>query len=267
MGRRGGGMAGGDNRAVDISRFDTLLFDLDGVITRTATLHATAWKDLFDAFLASRAAATGVPFVPFDVDTDYLLYVDGRRRYDGVDTFLRSRGIVLPYGDPSDPPDAETSCGLGNRKNGYFAQHLAQFGVEVFDDAVELVRVARGHGRKLAVVSASRNCADILSRVGLLDLFDVRVTGVEAADLGLPGKPAPDTYLKAAELLGTAPADAVVLEDAVAGVQAGRAGSFGLVVGVDRRGEGDLLRAHGADVVSADLREFLPSLVATPGPR
>src|SRR5215211_811820 len=124
MGRKGGGMTDGDNRAVDISRFDTLLFDLDGVITRTATLHATAWKDLFDAFLASRADATGEPFVPFDVDTDYLLYVDGRRRYDGVDTFLRSRGIVLPYGDPSDPPDAGTSCGLGNRKNGYFAQRL-----------------------------------------------------------------------------------------------------------------------------------------------
>ncbi len=260
-------MAEGSDHMTDISCYDALLFDLDGVITRTATLHAAAWKDLFDNFLAGRARRRQEPFVPFNTATDYLLYVDGRRRYDGVDTFLRSRGIELPHGDPADPPQAETICGLGNRKNGYFTQRLAQLGVEVFDDTVELINAARRHGRKLAVVSASENCEAILARAGLLDHFDTRVTGVEAAALHLPGKPAPDTYLKAAELLDTPPAAAVIFEDAISGVQAGRAGGFGLVVGVDRRGEADLLRTHGADVVSADLRTFLSSLSAAPRPR
>ena len=241
----------------DISRYDALLFDLDGVITRTATLHAAAWKDLFDDFLSGRARERKEQFVAFDTVSDYLLHVDGRRRYDGVDTFLRSRGIELPYGDPADPPEAVTICGLGNRKNAYFNQRLAQLGVEVFEDTVELIRAARRHGRKVAVVSASENCEAILARAGLLDLFDTRVTGVEAAELHLAGKPAPDTYLKAAELLDTPPSAAVVFEDAISGVQAGRAGGFGLVVGVDRRGEPDLLRGHGADVVSADLSTFV----------
>jgi beta-phosphoglucomutase family hydrolase len=241
----------------DISTYDALLFDLDGVITRTATLHAAAWKALFDDYLSRRAGELNEPFVAFDTVGDYLLYVDGRRRYDGVDTFLRSRGIELPPGDPTDPPGAETICGLGNRKNDYFNERLAQLGVETFDDTVELINEARRHGRKVAVVSASENCAAILTRAGLLDLFDARVTGVEAAQLHLPGKPAPDTYLKAAELLDTPPAAAVVFEDAISGVQAGRAGGFGLVVGVDRRGEGELLRRHGADVVSDDLRTFV----------
>jgi alpha,alpha-trehalase len=240
----------------DISRFDALLFDLDGVITRTATLHAGAWKDLFDHFLSDRAEERGEAFVPFDVASDYLLYVDGRRRYDGVDTFLRSRGIELPHGDPTDPPEAETVCGLGNRKNGYFNDRLTQLGVEVFDDTVELIAAARRHGRKVAVVSASENCEAILARAGLLELFDTRVTGIEAAQLNLAGKPAPDTYLKAAELLDTSPAAAIVFEDAISGVQAGRAGGFGLVVGVDRRGESELLRSHGAHVVTDNLRTF-----------
>jgi trehalose 6-phosphate phosphatase len=241
----------------DISRYDALLFDLDGVITRTATLHAAAWMDLFDDFLSGRARERNEPFVPFDTASDYLLHVDGRRRYDGVDTFLRSRGIELPYGDPADPPEAVTICGLGNRKNAYFNQRLAQLGVEVFEDTVELITAARAHGRKVAVVSASENCEAILARAGLLGLFDTRVTGVEAAELNLAGKPAPDTYLKAAELLDTPPAAAVVFEDAISGIQAGRAGGFGLVVGVDRRGEPELLRTHGADLVSADLSTFV----------
>jgi beta-phosphoglucomutase family hydrolase len=259
-------MADGSDPTTDIGQYEALLFDLDGVITRTATLHAAAWKDLFDDFLAGRARARDEPFVPFDTASDYLLYVDGRRRYDGVETFLRSRGIDLPRGEPADPPGAETICGLGNRKNEYFTQRLAQLGVEVFDDTVELIGAARRHGRKVAVVSASENCQAILARAGLLDLFETRVTGIEAAALHLPGKPAPDTYLKAAELLDTPPASAVVFEDAISGIQAGRAGGFGLVVGVDRRGEADNLRAHGADVVSADLREFLSSLPATQVP-
>jgi beta-phosphoglucomutase family hydrolase len=254
-------MADGSERMTDLSGYGALLFDLDGVITRTATLHAAAWKALFDTYLASRPG----PFVPFDIGSDYLLYVDGRRRYDGVDTFLRSRGIELPYGDPTDPPEAETVCGLGNRKNAYFNERLAQLGVEVFDDTVELIHAARRHGTRVAVVSASENCVPILTRAGLLDLFDTRVTGVEAAAWHLPGKPAPDTYLKAAELLDTAAAAAVVFEDAISGVQAGRAGGFGLVVGVDRRGEAELLHSHGADVVSSDLREFIPRLSAAAG--
>ena len=190
-----------------ISRYDTLLFDLDGVIIRTATLHAAAWKDLFDEFLADRARRRDEPFVPFNTTTDYLLHVDGRCRYDGVDTFLRSRGIELPHGDPADPPEAETICGLGNRKNGYFTQRLTQLGVDIFNDAVELITAARRNGRKVAVVSASENCDAILARAGLLDLFDTRVTGVEAAALHLPGKPAPDTYLKAAQRPASATED------------------------------------------------------------
>jgi alpha,alpha-trehalase len=259
-------MADSSDQTTKISRYEALLFDLDGVITRTATLHAAAWKSLFDHFLAGWLRERDEPFVAFDTGADYLLYVDGRRRYDGVDTFLRSRGIELPYGDPADPPEAETICGLGNRKNGYFNERLAQNGVELFEDTVELIHAARRHGMKVAVVSASENCEAILARAGLLDLFDTRVTGIEAAALHLPGKPAPDTYLKAAELLDTAPTAAVVFEDAVSGVQAGRAGGFGLVVGVDRRGEAELLRTHGADVVSADLRVFLASLPATRTP-
>jgi alpha,alpha-trehalase len=244
----------------DLSRYGALLFDLDGVITRTATLHAAAWKDLFDDFLAARARERREPFVPFEIATDYLTYVDGRRRYDGVDTFLRSRGIELPHGDPTDPPGAQTLCGLGNRKNSYFTERLAQRGVEVFDDTVELIHTARRRGTKVAVVSASENCVAILDRAGLLDLFDTRVTGAEAAAWHLPGKPAPDTYLKAAELLHIPPAGAVVFEDAISGVQAGRAGGFGLVVGVDRRGEAEVLLTHGADMVSSDLRELAASL-------
>jgi beta-phosphoglucomutase family hydrolase len=247
----------------DLSRYGALLFDLDGVITRTATLHAAAWKALFDDFLTVRARERGEPFHPFEIATDYVRYVDGRRRYDGVDTFLRSRGIELPYGDPTDPPGTATVCALGNRKNGYFNERLARNGVEVFDDTVELIHAARRHGTKVAVVSASENCTAILDRAGLLDLFDTRVTGTEAAAWHLPGKPAPDTYLKAAELLDTAPGGAVVFEDAISGVEAGRAGGFGLVVGVDRRGEAEILLRHGADVVSSDLREFAGSLSRT----
>jgi trehalose 6-phosphate phosphatase len=248
----------GAGGARDVSRYEALLFDLDGVITRTATVHAAAWKRLFDDFLAAWADGHGSPQPPFDVDTDYVRHVDGRRRYDGVDTFLRSRGIALPQGQPTDPPDAPTVCGLGNRKNGYFTEELARRGAEVFEDTVALIRAARAAGHRIAVVSASENCTAILDRAGLLDLFQARVTGQEAARWGLAGKPAPDTFLKAAQLLDTPPSRAAVFEDAVSGVQAGRAGGFGLVVGVDRQGRADLLAANGADVVVQDLRTLLP---------
>src|SRR5215207_8168487 len=252
-------MAGNDRGAVDLSGYDAVLFDLDGVITRTATLHAAAWKDLFDEFLDRWGRQHGRQLDPFDITTDYVRYVDGRSRYDGVETSLASRGIRLRPGRPDDPPDAPTVCGLGNRKDRHFTHQLARHGVEVFDDTVELVRALHSRGWKLAVVSASENCEAILRRAELLDLFDVRVTGVEAAALGLAGKPAPDTFLRAAALLHTAPPQTVVVEDAISGVQAGRAGGFGLVVGVDRRRDGTLLAENGADVVTDDLRRLLPT--------
>jgi beta-phosphoglucomutase family hydrolase len=239
-----------------LADYDALLFDLDGVITRTAAVHAQAWKALFDGFLQAWAAEHGEPFRPFEIAEDYLRYVDGKRRYDGVASFLESRGIELPRGEPTDGRDERTVCGLGNRKDEYFLAALEERGVEVFDDAVVLLAAARRAGKGVAVVSASENCDVILDRVGLLDHFDVRVTGREAAAWHLPGKPAPDTFLKAAELLGVRPERAVVLEDAISGVQAGKAGGFGLVIGVDRGGAADALTANGADLVSRDLSEL-----------
>jgi beta-phosphoglucomutase family hydrolase len=243
-----------DTRAATVAPYDALLFDLDGVITKTAAVHSRAWKALFDEFLQARAEAHGgEPFRPFVIAEDYVRYVDGKRRYDGVASFLESRGIALPWGSPTDGPDEPTVCGLGNRKNGYFVAALADQGVEVFDDTVVLIDAARAAGQRLAVVSASESCAAILERVGLLDRFHAIVSGIEAAALELAGKPAPDTFLKAAELVGVPPASAVVFEDAISGVQAGRAGGFGLVVGVDRGGAYDALMANGADVVVSDL--------------
>lgn len=241
----------------DLRRFDAMLFDLDGVITDTAAVHASAWKALFDDFLRRRAAERGEPFQPFEIATDYVRHVDGRRRYDGVAEFLRSREIELPPGAPSDPPDAATVAGLGNAKNLYFNEALERSGVAVFDDTIQVVRTVHGWGKGVAVVSASENCVPILRTAGLLDLFPVRVTGVEAAERGLAGKPAPDTFLEAARELGVAPGRGVVFEDAISGVEAGRAGGFGLVVGVARTGRGEALAAAGADVVVTDVRALL----------
>ena len=247
------------NATTDLRELDAVLFDLDGVITQTAAVHASAWKALFDEFLEAWAHEQGVPFEPFEIATDYVSYVDGRRRYDGVATFLRSRGIELPEGRPDDAPGAHTVAGLGNRKNDFFNEALERSGLEVFDDAVALVRAVHELGAGVAVVSASENCVPILQAAGLLDLFPVRVTGVEAAALGLAGKPAPDTFLEAARQLGVEPGRAAVLEDALSGVEAGRAGGFGLVVGVDRTGGGQALADHGADVVVTDLRDLIPT--------
>jgi beta-phosphoglucomutase family hydrolase len=233
------------------------LFDLDGVITQTATLHAAAWKEMFDAFLRRRAAATGQPFVAFDPLADYGLYVDGKPRADGVRSFLASRGITLPEGDPDDPPEAETVRGLGNRKNELVLQLIHSSGVTVFEGSVRYLHAARDAGLARAVVSSSANTVDVLRSAGLLDLFDTRVDGVVAVERGLRGKPAPDTFLAAAEDLGVQPAQAAVFEDALAGVEAGRAGDFGFVVGVDRVGHADALRARGADIVVTDLEELL----------
>lgn len=249
-----------------LARHDALLFDLDGVITDTAAVHSRAWKELFDEFLHRWYDERGQAFRPFVIAEDYVQYVDGRRRYDGVASFLASRGIELPRGEPSDGPDEATVCGLGNRKDRHFLAALDERGVVVFADAVALLDAVRDLGKLLAVVSASENCDRILTRAGLLDRFDVRVTGREAAAWGLAGKPAPDTFLKAAELLGVAPGRAVVLEDAISGVQAGRAGGFGLVVGVDRGGAAEALAANGADIVVNDLTVLLDPDRSTPDP-
>jgi beta-phosphoglucomutase family hydrolase len=242
---------------ISAERFDAVLFDMDGVLTATAKVHAVSWKKMFDEYLKVRSGRTGEPFRPFDVGPDYVHYVDGKLRNDGVQSFLKSRGIDLPWGDPDDPPESETVCALGNRKNKLVGEAIESEGVEVFPGAVALVKRLRQIPVRTAVVSASRNCRTLLQAAGIEDLFEVRVDGVVAEEMNLSGKPAPDTFLKAAELLGVAPARAVVIEDAVSGVQAGRAGGFGLVIGVDHKGNPDVLIEHGADIVVTDLGELI----------
>jgi beta-phosphoglucomutase family hydrolase len=233
------------------------LFDLDGVLTQTASVHAAAWKQMFDAFLRERAERTGEAFVPFDSVKDYDEYVDGKPRYDGVRSFLASRGIQLPEGDPNDPPSAETVAGLGNRKNEIVLSLIRTQGVKPYEGSVRYVRAVRDAGLRRAVVSSSANCKDVLVAAGIEDLFEVRIDGIVAEREHLKGKPAPDTFLAAADALGEEPAQAAVFEDALAGVEAGRAGHFGFVVGVDRSGQAEALREHGADVVVSDLAELL----------
>ncbi|WP_455355249.1 HAD family hydrolase [Streptomyces sp. SYSU K217416] len=237
----------------------TCLFDLDGVLTRTSKVHATAWKDMFDDFLRHRAEREGTAFVPFDAVRDYEQYVDGRPRADGIRTFLAARGIVLPDGGPDDGPGADTVSGLGSRKNELLLRTIQEHGVEAYDGSVAYVRAVRDAGMRRAVVSSSANCQAVLAGAGIEDLFDERIDGVVARERRLHGKPAPDTYLAAARLLGVEPAAAAVFEDALAGVEAGRAGRFGFVVGVDRLGQADELRRHGADVVVGDLAELMES--------
>jgi len=245
------------NRVVMKEKFDAVLFDLDGVLTDTARIHAACWKKMFDQFLRQRAEENNEPFRPFDIATDYKLYVDGKLRYEGVRSFLESRGIYIPYGDPGSPPGHETICGLGNLKDEMVKEALRSGGVEAYEGSVAFVRHLRNQGIKTAVVSASSNCEAILKAAGIADLFDVRVDGDVAARLKLAGKPAPDTYLKAAEQLGVEPERAVVAEDAISGVQAGRSGGFGLVIGVNRKGDAESLRENGADIVVDDLGEML----------
>ena len=235
--------------------YDAVLFDLDGVLTNTAAVHAAAWKRLFDSFLKRHAEATGKPFVPFDIDSDYRLHVDGKPRYEGVKAFLESRGIQLPAGEPGDPPEAETVHALAERKDRYFLEELEQHGVETYASSIQLVHALREHDVATAVVSSSRNCAKVLEAAGIADLFDARVDGNDLVRLGLKGKPAPDSFLEAAKRLSVEPARAVVVEDSIAGVAAGRAGKFGLVIGVDRYGQSQALREAGADVIVNDLAQ------------
>jgi beta-phosphoglucomutase family hydrolase len=238
---------------IDLSAFDAFLLDLDGVITRTAELHASAWKRLFDEYLPAHAARHGTPLAPFDIATDYRAHVDGKPRGAGVRDFLASREVRLPAGTPQDDPAAETVHGLGKRKDRYFLDLLERQGATVYQSAIALVRQARAHGVQTAVVSSSRNTATVLRVARLTDLFQVRVDGVEASRIGLAGKPDPAMFLEAARRLGVPPARGVVFEDATAGVEAGRRGGFGLVVGVGDHEHAEQLRQHGAHVVVADL--------------
>ncbi len=238
-------------------RIRACLFDLDGVLTDTASVHKKAWQAMFDDFLRAHAQRTGKPFVPFDVGADYLQYVDGKKREDGVRSFLASRGIKLPDGDPDDPTDAETVFGLGNRKNEMFHRVLRAEGVTVFDGSRRYLEVVVDAGLGVAVVSSSANTEEVLEVTGLDKFVQHRVDGVVLRQENIPGKPAPDSFLRAAQLLGIEPGEGAVFEDALAGVAAGRAGNFGYVVGVDRVGHAEALRHNGADIVVADLMELL----------
>lgn len=238
-------------------RIRATLFDLDGVLTDTASVHKKAWKSMFDDFLEARAEQAGTQFVPFDVDSDYLKYVDGKKREDGVRSFLASRDITLPDGAPDDAPDAQTVSGLGNRKNEAFQHTLQTDGVEVFDGSRRYLEAVVKAGFGTAVVSSSANTREVLELTGLDKFVQQRVDGVTLREQNIAGKPAPDSFLRAAELLGVTPAEAAVFEDALSGVEAGRAGDFGYVVGVDRVGHAEALRRNGADVVVADLAELM----------
>jgi beta-phosphoglucomutase family hydrolase len=244
--------------AVFGSAIRAVLFDLDGVVTRTATLHARAWQRLFDEFLAAEGedARSG----PFRLPEDYIAHVDGKPRYEGVRSFLESRGIDLPWGHPDEPPDARTVCGLGNRKNRFFHEVLDEEGVEVFPSTIALIRALRARGIKTACVSSSKNCRPVLERAGIIDLFDLVFDGRDLERAGLPGKPRPDMFLCAAARRGVAPAAAAVVEDAISGVTAGRAGGFGLVIGVDRGAGRRVLQDAGADVVVTDLAHLAAAL-------
>lgn len=243
-------------RAIDPQRYDGVIFDMDGVVTRTADVHADAWRRVFDEFLEREAAERGTEFTPFDVDEDYRRYVDGKPRYDGVSSFLESRGIELPFGEPSDPPDRRTVCGLGNRKNEAFLVSLQENGVKAFSSTLRFIEALKRSGVRVAIISASRNAEAVLSAAGCLEIFEARVDGLVADRENLAGKPAPDVFLEAARRIAVEPARAVVVEDAIAGVQAGKAGGFGLVVGVDRTGHAEDLKRNGADIVVDDLSKL-----------
>jgi alpha,alpha-trehalase len=236
---------------IDPREIDAVVFDMDGVITDTASVHEAAWRQLFDPYLQQRLGAQAPPFS----SEDYREYVDGKMRYDGVASFLASRGIELAWGTPEDDPAAETVCGLGNRKNLLFREHIAEHGVAAYPSTIALIAQLREAGIGVGMISGSRNATDVLGRVGLLDHFDAKVDGTETQRLGIPGKPAPDVFIEAARRMGATPDRAVVVEDATSGVEAGRRGGFRLVIGVDRTGHPQALRDAGADVVVPDLEE------------
>ena len=241
------------------------LFDLDGVLTKTATMHSAAWKQAFDEYLRARSGSTGEPFVPFDAVDEYDRYVDGKPRSDGVRSFLESRDIHLPEGAEDDAPSSQTIHGIGNRKNEILLALLRREHVAAYEGSLRYLRAVREEGLRTAVVSSSKNCQEVLASAGIDKLFDARIDGIVAGEAHLAGKPAPDTFLAAARALSVDPAEAVVFEDALAGVEAGRAGHFGYVVGVDRVGQATELRRHGADVVVTDLASLMEAPVNATG--
>ena len=254
---------------INMAEYSAVLSDLDGVITQTARLHAAAWKRLFDDYLEQLTARRGATFTPFDLEEDYRVHLDGKPRHEGVRDFLNSRGLSLPLGSPSDGADRDTLYGMGNKKDAYFEAAMRETGVAVYDDTVDSLRLAKLAGARMAVVSSSHHCAKILETVGLTALFEVRIDGHVIDRLHLPGKPAPDAFLEAAWRLRVPPKRAIVIEDALAGVRAGHAGGFGLVIGVNRHDQAQALREHGADLVVGDLGELLADRtdLSTPSPR
>ncbi len=244
-------------RVITRDQYDAVLLDLDGVITDTANLHAACWKEMFDEYLQKRATQRGEAFRPFDLATDYRLYVDGKPRFDGVRDFLTSRGIQLPEGSPDDPPQVETVGGLGNRKNDLVNEAIEDTGVEPYEGSVKLIHQLHHQGFKIAVVTSSQNCTAVLKAAKLDAFFDVRVDGNMILAQQLAGKPAPDTFLIAAKLLGVEPSRTVVIEDAISGVQAGFNGNFALVIGVARKENAEKLQHHGAHLVVNDLGELV----------
>ena len=246
-----------ESKRINRDQYDAVLFDLDGVVTDTASIHATCWKQMFDQYLRNRARNRGEAFRPFELATDYRLYVDGKPRFDGVRDFLASRGIHLPEGNPEDPTDVETVCGLGNRKNDLVNLVIADVGVDPYDGTVRFIHQLRRNGFKIAVVTSSQNCRAVLKAAKLNDLFEVQVDGNTIHAQRLAGKPAPDTFLMAAKLLGCEPERTVVIEDAISGVQAGANGRFGLVIGIARKGNAEELKHHGAHLIVDDLGELV----------
>lgn len=243
------------DKARDILELKAYIFDLDGVITRTARVHFAAWKKMFDDYLKRHSEKKKIPFQPFEKE-DYARYVDGKPRYDGVQSFLVSRGVNLPFGGPEDSPEEETVCGLGNRKNRLFQDFLKRKEVEVFDDAVEFIKNRRRENKAVAVVSSSKNCRKVLEAAEIEHLFDIRVDGITSVEQNLAGKPAPDIFVYAARQLKVGPSDAAVFEDAPAGVKAGRDGRFGRVIGIARNGEEVALMESGADRVIRSFKEI-----------
>ncbi len=244
---------------LDRARFDAVLFDLDGVLTSTASMHARLWKKMFDEYRAHLVEQGAPAFPPFEIGNDYRPYVDGKPRYDGVRSFLASRGITLPDGESSDSPGFDTVCALGNRKDSYVTEALAEGGAETFPSSIEFLKIALDKGCLTAVVSSSRNCQLVLQAVEIENLFSVRIDGLVAEERGLAGKPSPETFLAAAAQLGVPPARCIVVEDAIVGVEAGVAGNFGFVLGIARHGDDSELKAVGAHLVVSDLEETLAS--------
>jgi trehalose 6-phosphate phosphatase len=241
---------------IDLDQYDAAIFDMDGVITNSARAHAAAWKKMFDEYLQELNKKGIHDHEPFDPEDDYYRYVDGKPRYEGTKSFLESRQITLPHGSPDDLPDKETVCGLGNRKNKYFMEHLEKYGVEYYQGAVDLVNKVQNNGIKVAVISSSRNAKKVLDAAGVRSLFPVIIDGVYMAENGLKGKPSPDIFLEAAKRLNISPDRAMVFEDAVSGIKAAKAGGFALVVGIDRTGKNRDLKKSGADMIVRDLSEI-----------